>query len=231
MQPGLKKNLLGTLAFVGLIWLVYLVSLPLMPTRWALNQFGLQPRTVSGLIGIVTMPFLHDDLQHLLANTVPVTVLLFMLTMTRPNPRRVLVCLMVLSGIMLWAFGRSRVHVGCSALVFALAAYLIAAGIYDRNVKSAIAAVLVGVLYGSLFWKLFPTAGANVSWEGHLFGAAAGAVFAHLTLNKSRRAATQQPAMTTHVPVPLTPPAAATGTTLTPASAVPRTMADSTTDR
>jgi membrane associated rhomboid family serine protease len=186
---------------------------------------------VSGLIGIVTMPFLHDDLQQLLANTVPMTVLLFMLTTTRPHPRRVLVCLIVLSGIMLWAFGRSHIHVGCSALVFAMAAYLIAAGIYDRNVKSAIAAILVGVLYGSLFWKMFPTAGANVSWEGHLFGAAVGAVFAHLTLNKSRRAATQQPEITTHDPGPLTPPAAATGTTLPPASAVPPAMADSTSDR
>ena len=190
MQPGLKKNLLGTLSFVGLIWLVYLVNtLVMLPgtwfgTGWDLTKFGLMPRTASGLIGIVTMPFLHSGFQHLLANTIPLAVLLFMLTTTRPNPRRIVICLIVISGIMLWSFGRSQVHVGCSGLVYALAAYLIAAGFYERQFKSAAAAILVAVLYGSFFWGLFPTAGAHVSWEGHLFAALTGALFAHLTLRK-----------------------------------------------
>ncbi len=184
MKLELRRNLFSVLAFVGLIWLVYLINLPLSATFMNLNDYGLRPRSASGLGGIFTMPFLHDNMQHLLANTVPLTVLLLILAMTRTNARRTLICLMVLSGVMLWALGRDRIHVGSSALVYALAAYLIAAGLYERKVASSASAILVGVLYGSLFWGLFPTAGQHVSWEGHLFAAVAGAVFAHLTLRR-----------------------------------------------
>lgn len=186
MKLELRRNLFSVLAFVGLIWLVWLISLPLSAVV-NLNNYGLQPRTASGLVGIFTMPFLHDNMQHLLANTVPLTVLLLILATTRTHARRVLICLMVLSGVMLWTLGRDRIHVGSSALVYALAAYLIAAGLYERKLASAAAAILVGVLYGSLFWGLFPTAGQNVSWEGHLFAAVAGAAFAHLTLRKQNQ--------------------------------------------
>lgn len=198
MQPGLKKNVIGTLTFVGLIWLVYIINTLIMipgtwfGTGWDLTKWGLAPRTMSGLIGIMTMPFLHGGIQHLLANTVPLTVLLIMLATTRTGARRIVVCLIVLSGSLLWMFGFSskQVHVGCSGLVYALAAYLIAAGFIERKVKSAVAAILVAVLYGSLFWGLFPTAGEHVSWDGHLFAAIAGAGFAVLTLRTRSNTAT-----------------------------------------
>ena len=185
MKLELRRNLFSVLAFVGFIWLIWLINLPLSAAGMNLNAYGLQPRAVSGLPGIFTMPFLHDNLQHLLANTVPLTVLLLMLATTRPNARRVLICLLVLSGVMLWAMGRDRVHVGSSGLVYALTAYLITAGLYERKLASAATAVLVGVLYGgTLFWGLLPTAGEHVSWDGHLLAAVAGAVFGYLTLKK-----------------------------------------------
>lgn len=185
MKLELRRNLFSVLAFVGFIWLVWLVSWPLAAIGVNLNDYGLRSRTLSGLAGIFTMPFLHDSLSHLLQNTVPLTVLLLMLALTRQNARRVLICLMVVSGAMLWVLGwRDRIHVGSSALVYAMAAYLIAAGLYERKLASAATAILVGVLYGSLFWGLFPTAGQHISWEGHLFAAVAGALFAHLTLRK-----------------------------------------------
>lgn len=125
MKLQLKKNLLSVLAFVGLIWAVYLINLPLQLSDYNLNQFGLQPRTLHGLIGIFAMPFLHDGLNHLLGNTVPLVVLLMMLTFTRPNPRRIVVCLAVMSGGMLWVVGwdRTQVHVGASGLIYALAVF------------------------------------------------------------------------------------------------------------
>ncbi|MEI6541423.1 MAG: hypothetical protein WCO86_18140 [Planctomycetota bacterium] len=46
MKLQLKKNLLSVLAFVGLIWAVYLINLPLKLSDYNLNQFGLQPRTL-----------------------------------------------------------------------------------------------------------------------------------------------------------------------------------------
>ena len=187
MNLQLKKNLISVLAFVGFIWAVYLISFPLALAEFDLNNgFGLEPRTLHGLIGIFTMPFLHDGLNHILGNTVPLVVLLLMLAFTRPNPKRVIICLTVMSGTMLWVLGRHKTHVGASGLIYALAAYLMATGIYERKVVSAITAVLVGVLYGgTLFWGLLPIAAEHVSWEGHLLGAVAGGVFAAQTVGRS----------------------------------------------
>ena len=186
MKLQLKKNLISVLAFVGFIWAVYLINFPMSAAVVDLNTFGLEPRTLRGLIGIFTMPFLHDGIHHLLGNTVPLVVLLLMLAFTRQNPKRVIICLTVISGVMLWVLGRHKIHVGASALIYALTAYLMAAGFYERKVVSAIAAILVGVLYGgTLFWGLLPTAGEHVSWEGHLLGAVAGGLFAAQTVGRS----------------------------------------------
>jgi membrane associated rhomboid family serine protease len=185
MKLAIRKNLINVLAFVGLIWLIYLVGLPLKVMSWDLVSYGMVPRTVRGLIGILTMPFLHDGLDHLLGNTVPLAVLLFMLATSRSNARRIVLGLIVLSGIFTWLIGISSPVVGASGLIYALTAYLITAGLHERQLISAATAVLVGVLYGgTLFWNLLPTAGKTVAWDAHLLGAAAGAVYAHLTLRK-----------------------------------------------
>lgn len=187
MKLQVKKNLISVLAFVGFTWVVYLINLPLQLSPYNLNQFGLEPRTLHGLIGIFTMPFLHDGFNHLIGNTVPLVVLLSMLAFTRQNPKRIILCLTVMSGVMLWVLGRHKIHVGASGLIYALAVYLMAAGFFERKIASAITAILVVILYGSLFWGLLPTAGQYVSWEGHLLGAVAGGFFAAMTTERSGR--------------------------------------------
>lgn len=184
MKLEIRRNLFSVLAFVGFIWLIFLINVPLSLTEWNLVQnYGLKPRTVSGLIGIFTMPFLHDGFDHLLGNTIPLAVLLFMLSVTRENARRILISITVLAGLFTWVIGLSSPVVGASSLVYGLTAYLITAGIHERKLVSAGTAVLVGVLYGgTLFWGLLPTPGKHVAWDAHLLGAAAGAVFAHYTL-------------------------------------------------
>lgn len=195
MKIEIRRNLFNVLAFVGFIWLVYLINLPFSPFSWSLLNYGLQPRTIPGLVGVFTMPFLHEDMAHLLGNTVPLAVLLFMLAMTRPNARRILISLIVLSGILIWLVGYSSPVVGASGLIYALTGYLITVGLLERKLASAAAAVLVGVLYGTLFWGLLPTAGKGVAWDAHLLGAVAGALFAYLTLRQtSRKAAKAEPA-------------------------------------
>ncbi len=188
MKLEIRRNLISVLAFVGFIWLIFLINVPLSLTDWNLVQnYGLKPRSVSGLIGIFTMPFLHDGFEHLLGNTIPLAVLLFMLSVTRDNARRILISVTVLAGLFTWVIGLSSPVVGASSLVYGLTAYLITAGIHERKLVSAGTAVLVGVLYGgTLFWGLLPTAGKHVAWDAHLLGAAAGAVFAHYTLRPKR---------------------------------------------
>jgi len=178
----LLDQLLKVLALVGLIWLVFLLSLVL-----DLRQWGLVPRTFSGLAGLVTMPFLHRDLSDLFGNTVPLTVLLLILQTTRPNPWRILLCLQSGAGALIWGLGRPDLHLGAGPVLFSIAAYLITAGIHERRPIPIAAAVLVTVLYAPLFWGLLPTAGTHVFWEGHLFGALFGVIFATQTIRRLRR--------------------------------------------
>jgi membrane associated rhomboid family serine protease len=71
----------GVVVFVGAIWAVYFVSL-VFP---AVDQYGIVPRRLGGLVGIAAMPFLHANLQHVLSNTVPLVVLLILLAGSRAN--------------------------------------------------------------------------------------------------------------------------------------------------
>ncbi len=195
MNLQVKKNLFSVLTFVGFTWLVYLINLPLQVTSYNLNLYGLEPRTLHGLAGIFTMPFLHDGFNHLLGNTIPLVVLLSMLAFTRDNPKRIIICLTIMSGVMLWVLGRPKIHVGASGLIYALAVFLMAAGFFERKIASAITAILVVVLYGSLFWGLLPTAGQYVSWEGHLLGAVAGGFFAAMTTKRAGHKKKRTPAI------------------------------------
>src|SRR5215217_2224889 len=65
----------ATLLFgmLALMWLLAIVSalLPFLHVR----DHGIHPRTVHGLWGLLTAPFLHVGFPHLIANSVPFVVL------------------------------------------------------------------------------------------------------------------------------------------------------------
>ncbi len=95
--------------------------------------------------------------------------------------------LIVLGSGLLWLFGRSNsVHVGASGLVYGLVAFFIVAGWLERRFVSLGIAILVAFLYGgSLFWSILPGLDSHTSWDGHLFGAIAGAAVAYFNLGKT----------------------------------------------
>ncbi|WP_290559397.1 hypothetical protein [Aestuariivita sp.] len=70
-------------AFFALLWAVQVVN---WITGYGLNPaFGLIPRHVSGLDGVIAMPLLHGSFSHLMANTPPLLVMggLLVATTTR----------------------------------------------------------------------------------------------------------------------------------------------------
>ena len=169
------------LIFVGIIWAIWLID-------WLFNlqldSLGIVPRRLSGLAGVLFSPFLHAGFGHLLSNTVPLIVLLVLLMATKTDPWIHIAELIVLSGGLLWLFGRKGsqdvpvVHVGASGLIYALIAYLIVAGFKEKRVVSIAVALLVGFLYGgSLLSGILPTQ-KSVSWDGHLAGLVAGVILA-----------------------------------------------------
>ena len=146
----------------------------------SLAGFGIVPRTMWGLIGVLFSPFLHGNLAHLAANVAPLFVLLTVLFWDqRYQPAWSLALIWIGSGLGTWLIGRSHagatpmVHIGASSLIYGLVAFLISAGFLLSNWRAVIIAILVLILYGGIFFGLLPHAGP-VSWEGHLSGAIAG---------------------------------------------------------
>lgn len=169
----IKRDAKWIALFVGVIWLVFAAD-RLLP----LEQFGLVPRSASGLFGIVAMPFLHGDLAHIIGNTIPLVVMLVLLAGSRANSAQIVLLIALLAGIALWLFGREARHIGASGLVFGLIAFHVFAGIFERRFVSIVLSIVVAFFYaGTLLRGILPTQ-PGVSWDGHLLGAAAGTLVA-----------------------------------------------------
>ena len=142
---------------------------------------GIVPRTAYGLSGIVMAPFIHANLQHLLANTIPF-VLLGAVILLRGARAFLFVAVVsaLVSGAGTWLFGRTNTqHIGASGVVFGFFGYLLVRAIYDRRITSALIGFAVVVVYGAAFLtSLMPAYG--ISWTGHLFGFLGGIMAARL---------------------------------------------------
>ncbi len=179
-RHSIGDEITKVLIFVGVIWAVFLLDLALPLSEW----FALVPRFVSGLPGIFAMTFLHKDLGHILANTVPLIVLMTLLAGSRANSWTTVGALIFVGGSLLWLFGRNGTdnlivsHVGASLLVFSLVTFFLSAAWFEKRLVPMLIATLVGFLYGwSTLMGVIPT-GGGISWDGHLCGAIAGVVVA-----------------------------------------------------
>lgn len=182
-ELALHVGVLGGL--VAVFWLVHLIGA--IGFGGGLVAHGIRPRSISGLWGLFTMPFLHGNLPHLIGNTVPFVVLGW-LVLARSMARFVLVTLlgMLLGGLGVWLVGASNsVHVGASGLVFTYFGHTLLAGWFERKLGSIVLSVLVFFSYGTLILGVLPGQ-CGVSWEGHLFGFAAGGASAWLTSGRTR---------------------------------------------
>jgi membrane associated rhomboid family serine protease len=142
---------------------------------------GIVPRTAYGLSGIVMAPFLHANLQHLLANTIPFLILGAVILMRGVRAFVfVLIVSALVSGLGTWLFGAPHTeHIGASGVVFGFLGYLLVRAAYDHRISSALIAVAVAVVYGATFLtSLMPTSG--ISWTGHVFGFIGGAMSARM---------------------------------------------------
>jgi membrane associated rhomboid family serine protease len=161
--------------FVALLWLIQVLSsaLDVGPA-----DFGVRPRQLAGLPGILLAPLVHGGFAHLFANTLPLLVSgTAMLYLYPRSSLRVLPAVYVGPGIAVWLFGRASSHVGASGLVYGLVAYILVAGVIRRDRRAIAASLLVCFLYGALVWGVLPLE-PGVSWETHLAAAAIGVVLA-----------------------------------------------------
>src|SRR6266850_7393978 len=67
------KRLIPIVSLIAVCWAVFVLNNLILHGH--LNQYGIRPRHIGSLLGIIWSPFLHGSLQHLLANTVPLALL------------------------------------------------------------------------------------------------------------------------------------------------------------
>ena len=65
--------------------------------------------------------------------------------------------------------------------MFGLIAFHLFAGVFERRLQSLVIAAVVGLLYASTLLRGVLPMQPGVSWDGHLFGAVAGALVALMT--------------------------------------------------
>lgn len=178
MESGKQHTSILSAIMVGLLitlapWLVYVYE---SINDLSLSQYGLLPRSLSHFYGILTMPFLHDGLEHIIGNSAPLFILTsFLFYFYKPFFGWVLLFIYILTGFWTWIIGRPDFHIGASGIVYGLTAFIFFSGAFSKNYRLAAISLLIVFLYGSIIWGIFPIQ-VQMSWEGHLSGFVAGLV-------------------------------------------------------
>jgi membrane associated rhomboid family serine protease len=158
------------------VWFVFYIN---NSFNLHLNDYGILPRTFSGLQGVIFSPFLHGDLKHIASNSLPLLILTTALIyFYREVSLKVLVYGIVLSGCITWVIGRESYHIGASGLIYVLVSFIFFKGMMTQYYRLMALSLVVVILYGGMIWYVFPEVDKAISWEGHLAGLISGFVFA-----------------------------------------------------
>ena len=175
----LRRNLQTALAAVTILWLVFFIDLA---SPVDLRLYGLRPRHLDSLVGIILTPFLHVDLHHLIANSGMLFFLLAIsLSFSRKLTFRALWIIILAGGGLVWLTGKEgTIHIGASGVIFGLIGFLMCLGIFRRDWIALIISLVVLLLYGGALQSLFIYV-PGISWTGHLFGFISGVLAAWWT--------------------------------------------------
>lgn len=171
----LETAIFWAAVLVGTLWLVALAE-------WVagvhFSLLGLAPREALGLIGILGAPLIHGSASHLIANTLPTFVLVALGMYAVPRATfSALPLIWILSGVLVWLFGRESLHIGASGVTHGLMSFLFLLGALRRDRVTLSIAMVVFFLYGSMIYGFLPHE-AGISFEYHGFGLLAGIVAA-----------------------------------------------------
>lgn len=170
------------LFFVGILWAVFLLNaiIPIVFPYMDISRYGIHPRHINSLFGIVSTIFLHGSLSHIISNTLPLLLAITALFGNYPKmAKRVFFYSILLTGILVWSFARSANHIGASGLLYCLLAYIFVSGFIRKDILSIGLSLVIAFLYGSLIFGIIPDK-EHISWESHLFGLVSGVFLAWL---------------------------------------------------
>src|SRR5262245_48245931 len=183
----------GTVAFYAALGRAFVVMCAVVPvlalielldraTGGELDRlFGIEPRAISGLDGIILAPLVHADFDHLVSNAAPLVLLgTFVLAAGMRRFLWATLIIAVVSGVGVWLVTPPNyLVVGASGVIFGWLGLLLVRGIVEHSLWNLAVTLVAGLLYGWQVVALFPT-DQRISWQGHLFGFIGGVIAAIL---------------------------------------------------
>jgi membrane associated rhomboid family serine protease len=179
IEKPVVKRFIPVVMLVALCWTVFVVN----NLFWGgqLNQYGIIPRRLASLPGVIWSPLLHGSFKHLVANTVPLLIL-GGIVCARSKSEFAIVTVIgtLLGGGLTWMLARNACHIGASGLIFCFFGYLASLAYFRRTFGSLVLSAICSLGYGGMLKGILPSSAA-ISWESHLAGLVAGIALALMT--------------------------------------------------
>ncbi len=141
-----------------------------------LLRFGIKPRELGGLWGILLTPVLHSSVGQLAANSLPLAVFGWIMLVSGLRYFSIVTASVWLaSGLVGWLAGPSHaVILGSSGVIFGWLGYVLARAWFGRKLAWIATAVAVLAVFSGLLSGLLPKLHSNTFWGSQLAGFLAG---------------------------------------------------------
>ncbi len=167
------------------LWIVFAIDAAL---GHPLLRWGIKPRELGGLPGVVIAPFLHADAGQLAAISIPFAVFgWLMLTAGLRYLAVVTLAVALAGGLVDWLAGPSnQVILGAGGVVLGWLGYLLARAWFGRKVLWIAIAVAIATVFSGLFSGLVPRLHRHEFWGGQLAAFVAGVLLAAALHRRNR---------------------------------------------
>jgi membrane associated rhomboid family serine protease len=173
--------------FLAVLWVVELVNT--ITGRDLTRAGGILARDLGSLVNVLTSPFVHGNIDHLMSNALPLFSLGLIAAI--PSPKRFLLMtlvVVVVGGLGIWLSSPAdTVTIGASGVVFGYFSYLLLRGLVDRRPADVLVSVGIAIAYGSYMWSAVGIGVTGVSWQGHVSGLVGGIVAALVVRTPKKR--------------------------------------------
>lgn len=188
------RAILYPFLMLSAMWFVFMLQIHGLFENCSGAIIPLEPE---GLKGIFFAPLLHGGFEHIIGNSVPIAILMFLLYQFYPKVANLVFFLgWVLTGLIVWLLppidfftGQYSYTcvIGASGLVYLMAFFLFFSGLFRWDMKLLAISLVVALYYGGLIWGMLPeelfshlSEPSKISWQTHLAGAIIGSVMAFM---------------------------------------------------
>jgi len=177
----------AALTATGLTGLVWVTTWTDWILGGVLSNLAVRPWTLSGLLGIPVMPFVHGGIVHLLMNTLAAVPLIFLAAERKVRDVFVVAAIStVTGGLGAWLLGGAgTLHIGASGVIFGWLGFVLGRGLFERRLVPIVLSLVAAVLYGGSLTLLLPLA-VGISWQAHLFGLLGGLLASSILARRLR---------------------------------------------